>query len=145
MGVKEYDPDLVDVIISGFPVSGFQEDAIVTFAFDDAFYEIVKGVDGDVSRSRKVARTGKLTIHLLSTSQSNAELSALMLLGTQSGNGTSDVFPVLIRDRNGASLLATDKAWIEKAPDVAYGGKAGPRDWVLCLVKPAFLEAGVAG
>jgi hypothetical protein len=145
MGVKEYDPDLVDVIISGFPVSGFQEDAICSFEYDDNFYEIVKGVDGDVSRSRKVARTGKLTLNLMSTSQSNAELTALMTLGTQSGNGTSDVFPVLIRDRNGASLLATDKAWIEKAPNVAYGGKAGPRDWVLCLVKPVMVEAGVAG
>lgn len=145
MAVKEYDPDLVDVIISGFPVSGFQEDAIISFEFDDNFYELVKGVDGDVSRSRRVARTGTLTINLLQTSQSNAELTALMTLGTMSGNGTSDVFPVLVRDRNGASLIATDKAWIEKAPNVSYAGKAGPRDWVLRLVKPAFIEAGVAG
>lgn len=143
MSVKEYDPDLIDVIIAGFPVSGFQEDAIVSFEFNDDFYEIVEGADGDVSRSRKVARVGKLTIHLMNTSRSNADLTALMALGFTSGNGTADVFPVLIRDRNGASLIATDTAWISKAPPVEHTTKANNRDWELTLVKPAMVEAGV--
>ncbi len=140
--VKEYDPEMIDVIIFGFPVSGFQEDAIVEIEFDDDNYVIVKGVDGDVSRSRIIAKTATMTIKLMNTSRSNAELSAVMALG-QPGSGTADVGPALIRDRNGASLVATDTAWIMKAPNVAHGGKAGPRDWKFTLVKPVLVEAGV--
>ena len=141
--VNEYDPDLVDVIIDLVPITGFQEDAIVEFEFDEDFYEVVKGVDGDVSRSRKVARTGKLTIHLLNTSKSNAVLSALMAPGFSSGNGTADVFAFLIRDRNGASLVACEKAWIMKAPNVTHAGKAQPRDWVIACANPTIIEMGV--
>ncbi len=143
MTVAEYDPDLVDVVIDGVTLSGFQEDAIVEFEYDDEFYEIVKGVDGDVSRSRKVARTGKLTIHLLNTSKSNAVLSGLQNIGNTSGNGTADVFAFLIRDRNGASLVACDTAWVQKHPNIQHAGKAQPRDWVIACVKPAVVEAGV--
>lgn len=143
MAVKEYDPDLIDVVVDVFALSGWAEDAICEFEYDDEFYEIVKGVDGDVSRSRKVARTGKLTVHLLNTSESNAVLTGLMAPGFTSGNGTADVFTVLLRDRNGASLVSCDKCWIQKAPSVAHAGKAQTRDWVIAMSKPVMVETGV--
>lgn len=143
MSVNLYDPDLIDVVCDVATMSGFQEDSIVEFEYEDDFYEVVKGVDGDVSRSRKVARTGKMTIHLLNTSKSNAVLSALMAPGFTSGNGTADVFTVLIRDRNGASLVSCDTCWVMKAPNIAHAGKAQPRDWVIYMVKPVIVEAGV--
>lgn len=143
MSVNQYDPDLVDVVVDVATMSGFQEDSIIEFEFDDDFYEVVKGVDGDVSRSRKVARTGKLTIKLLNTSKSNAVLTALMAPGFTSGNGTADVFTVLIRDRNGASLIMCDTCWIQKAPNITHAGKAQPRDWVIAMAKPVLVEAGV--
>jgi hypothetical protein len=143
MALNEYDPDLVDVVVDVATMSGFQEDSICEFEYDDEFYEIVKGVDGDVSRSRKVCRTGKLTIHLLNTSKSNAVLTALMSFGFTSGNGTADVFTVLIRDRNGASLVSCEKCWIQKAPGIAHADKAQPRDWVIALEKPILVETGV--
>ena len=143
MSVNQYDPDLIDVVIDVATMSGFQEDSIVEFEYEDEFYEVVKGVDGDVSRSRKVARTGKLTIHLLNTSKSNAVLSALMAPGFTSGNGTADVFAVLVRDLNGASLVMCDKCWIQKAPNVVHAGKAQPRDWVIYMSKPVLVESGV--
>lgn len=141
--VNEYDPDLVDVVIDGVTMSGYQEDSIVEFEYDDDFYEVVKGVDGDVSRSRKVARTAKLTIHLLNTSKSNAVLTGLMTPSFTSGNGTADMFALLIRDRNGASFIACDKCWIMKAAPVAHAGKAQPRDWVITCVAPVMFETGV--
>jgi hypothetical protein len=143
MAVNQYDPDLVDIVIDVATMSGFQEDSICEFEFDDEFYEIVKGVDGDISRSRKVARTGKLTIKLLNTSKSNAVLSALMAPGFTSGNGTADVFAVLIRDRNGASLVSCDKCWIQKPATVVHAGKAQARDWVIMMSKPIMVETGV--
>lgn len=143
MSVAQYDPDLIDVVIDVATMSGFQEDSIVEFEYEDEFYEIVKGVDGDVSRSRKVPRTGKLTIHLLNTSKSNAVLSALMAPGFTSGNGTADVFVVMLRDRNGASIVSCDTCWIQKAPNVSHAGKAQPRDWVIYMQKPIMFETGV--
>jgi len=141
MSVKEYDPEMIDVIFGG-PLSGFQEDSIVEVEFDDENYQIVKGVDGDVSRSRIIAKTATVTIKLMNTSRSNADLSLIMALGSP-GSGKADVIPFLLRDRNGASLIATDEAWIQKPPNVSHSGKAGPRDWKITLVKPTFVEAGV--
>jgi len=140
--VKEYDPEMIDVIFSGFPLSGFAEDSIVEVEYESDRFQIVAGVDGDVSRSRIVARIAKVTVHLMNTSRSNADLTLVMALGSP-GSGTADVAPLLIRDRNGASLMATDTCWIHKEPNVSHGAKAGPRDWVFMAVKPTFVEAGV--
>ncbi len=142
MGVKEYDPDQVDVIFAGFPLRGFQEDSIIQITFDDDHYTIVKGVDGDVSRSRVVAKVATVTIKLMNTSRSNADLSAVYLLGGP-GSGTADVAPLLIRDRNGVSLFATDTCYISKPPDINHGGKANARDWKMTAVQPKWIEGGV--
>jgi hypothetical protein len=142
MSVKQYDPAQVDVIFAGFPLSGFQEDSIIEVEFDDDHYEIVKGVDGDVSRSRRVAKTATVTVKLMNTSRSNADLTAVYLLGTP-GSGSADVAPLLIRDRNGVSLFATDTAWVNKPPGITHGGKANARDWKLTVVNPKWIEGGV--
>ena len=142
MSVKEYDPDMIDVLVSGAPLSGFQEDSIIEVEFDDDDFQMVKGVDGDVTRSRVIARTATVTIKLLNTSRSNAVLSAIRAQGAP-GTGTADVFAFMLRDRNGASVLATDTAWIMHAPGISHSGKANARDWKLTLVKPTMLEAGV--
>lgn len=142
MGVKQYDIAQVDVIFAGFPISGFQEDTVIEVEFDDDHYTIVKGVDGDVSRSRVVAKTATITLKLMNTSRSNADLTAVYLLGGP-GSGTADVAPLLIRDRNGVSLFATDTCWVHKPPQITHGGKANARDWKLMAVDPKWIEGGV--
>lgn len=143
MTVKQYDPSEVDVVFGTFLLSGFQENAIVEVEHDDDFYTIVKGVDGDVSRSRVACRTATITIKLMSTSKSNVDLTAVTLMGGP-GAGKGDVTSILIRDRNGVSLFASSECWISKPPGPNYAEKANGRDWKLTCVKPEWIEGGVA-
>jgi hypothetical protein len=140
--VKIFDPENVDVVYGGVPLSGFAEDTFVTIEAEGDDWLEVDGVDGDLTRSKNLAQKYKVTFHLMSSSRSNAYLSGLRELDL-SETGGAGVTSILIRDRNGTSLFVADKAWIMKPPTATSGKTATPREWV-CRVKGAkFFEGGV--
>jgi hypothetical protein len=140
--VKIYDPENVDVIYAGVPISGFAEDTFVTIEAEAEDWLEVDGVDGDLTRSKNLAQKWKVTFHLMSSSKSDAFLSGLRELDL-SETGGAGVSPIMIRDRNGVSLFVSDKAWIMKPPTATYGKTASAREWV-CRVKGAkFVDGGV--
>ncbi len=140
--VKIYDPENVDVIYAGVPLSGFAEDTFVTIEAEaDDWFE-VDGVDGDLTRSKNMAQKYKVTFHLLSSSKSNAHLSALRALDV-SETGGAGVSPIMIRDRNGTSLFVADKAWIMKPPTATYGKQASAREWTVRVKGAQFFDGGV--
>src|SRR5207245_2623661 len=121
----EYDPDQVDILFGLAPLSGFSEEDMVTIEEDNENFITVIGVDGQATRSKQKARIATITVKLMSSSSSNAYLSAVLAAHLLASGGAG-VVPFLIRDRNGTSLFATDKAWISKVPPVTYSSKAGP-------------------
>jgi hypothetical protein len=131
--MQYFDPDLVDVIISGVPISGFGPDTICKFKEDGKRFKIVKGVKGDVTRSKILAKVGTLTIVTMSTSKSNDVLSLLHQTDISTPGGAG-VVAALIRDRNGTSLLAAPIAFVETMPEISYTGEAHPVEWEIMLI-----------
>jgi hypothetical protein len=140
--VKIYDPENVDVIYAGVPLSGFAEDTFVTIEAEGDDWLEVDGVDGDLTRSKNSAQKFKVTFHLMSSSKSNAHLSALRQLDV-SETGGAGVSPIMIRDRNGVSLFVADKSWIMKPPTATYGKQATVREWTVRVKGATFLDGGV--
>ncbi len=141
--MHEFDPDQHDVIFALVPLSGFGPDSMVTIEEDGPGYTYVKGVDGQVTRSKVLGQTALVTVTLMSSSQSNAVLSGIYTLGRDSAGG-ADVSPIMVRDRNGVSVFASDKAWIEGMPTVSRGPQAGPLEWKIRVVDYKFFEGGSA-
>ncbi len=133
MSTKHWNPDMVDTIVGVAPMSGFAEDGMITFVETGERFLVVVGVDGQVTRSKVVARIGKLTIKLMSSSKSNDVLSALHNLDILTPGGAG-VVPLAVNDRNGTSLLAAPECWIDKFPDLNMGKQAEAREWVLTVV-----------
>ena len=48
--------------------------------------------------------------------------------------GELQIFPLLIKKRNGEVLLSAEEAWVAKTPNSDFGRKAGNRQWILYTV-----------
>lgn len=123
-----WDPDQVDVIFDGIPLSGFAEDGIVTFEETGERFITVVGVDGDITRSKVKGKLGVLTIKLMSSSKGNDVLSAAHNLDILSPGGAG-VVAGAVNDRNSTSLLASPKMWIIGFPPLNLGKQAVPNEW----------------
>ena len=143
MGVQihEFDFDQVDCIFGLAPIDGWAEDSVISIEEDEEAFKIKKGVKGDITRSKVHGQTALVTLTLMSSSKSNAYLSGIHKLDKSKAGGAG-ITPILIRDRNGVSLFASDKAWIEKAPTVTYGAEASAREWKIRVVDYELFEGG---
>ena len=136
---KYWDPDQVDVIIGGFTMSGFADNSMIEFEEDGDRFNEVDGVDGTLTRSKKIVRKATLTVHLMNTSNSNDVLSGLLAtdLATPGGAG---VVAGMIRDKNGATLYLIPKMWVMGLPKDEMSDKATDRAWkVRCTQYVPFL------
>lgn len=121
------------VSIGTIPVSGFNEgdDPISVEISEDAFNLII-GAGGDATRSQSNNDSGLITIRLLQTSESNADLNALHILDKESGTG---VVPILIKDNDSSRSVTCGSAWIVKQATVTLGAGANALEWVLASDK----------
>jgi hypothetical protein len=141
-GTKHFDPDQVQTLFVGVPLEGFAEDSMIDWEWDVEAFKLVRGVDGQITRSKVLGRTATVTVHLMHSSRSNAYLTGIHTQDLLSPGGAG-VGPFLIRDGNGASLFATDEAWIINFPNGGYGSQTTPRDWKICCVSPKVIEGGI--
>ncbi len=131
--LKHYNPDLVDYIFGGVPISGYAEDGMIEIEEEGERFVIVKGTTGEIARSQVLAKVAKVTLKLLSTSDSNDVLSAAHLLDT-STDGGGGVVPQGMIDRNGRSVLAAPQGWVDGIPPIKMGAKAEERTWKLTVI-----------
>lgn len=141
MSFHEYDPDQVDVIFALAPISGFSEDDMVTIEEDEDGFILVTGVDGEFTRSKVKGVSAKVTIKIMSSSRSNDALSAIYEADRLAPGGAG-VVPILIRDNNGTSLFASDKAWIIKRPPRTFGKQAVPVEWQIQVIDQKWFQGG---
>jgi hypothetical protein len=125
-----YDPASLVVVFFGIPMQGFAEDSVVEVAYNEDAFTLQMGVDGDGTRSKTNNRSAQITVSLMQSSLVNDLLNQVHQLDLNSPNGLG-IGPLLIKDLNGRSLHAADKAWIMKSPDAAYAKEAGAREWVI--------------
>ena len=126
--VHEFDPDQHDIILFGVPMSGFGPDTMCTFEEDEDTFTVVEGVDGDFTRSKRIGKKGTLVVSLMSSSRSNDILSGVYNQDRAQPGGAG-VGPCMVRDRNGTSVLATDKCYIIKAPPITRSRQAVALEW----------------
>lgn len=128
MTVKHYDPKKVSVVFGVQPISGFADGEFVTVERNEDTFSILVGADGEACRSKNSNKSGKVTIRLMASSQSNDYLSELQLADEISGNSPS---PLQIKDSFGTSIHTAVTAWVVKSPTSAYGKDSGTREWVI--------------
>lgn len=139
--MKHWNPDLVDHILGGIILSGFSDDKMSSFEIQNEAFTLVRGVDGQFTRSFNPGQWGKLTISLMSSSKSNDILSALHN-ADQLVSGGAGVVPCAVNDRNGTGLLVAPESYVEKFATVNMGSKAEAREWTIVLVNPKVFVGG---
>ena len=130
MTVETYSPKRVEVIVAGVPLRGFADGTFISAERTrDAFATNV-GADGEVSRTHSADKTGKVTLTLQQTSDSNDFLSGLQNADEISLSGQ---FPFLLKDTNGRTLIASPFAWIDKAANSEFSNELTNREWIISL------------
>ncbi len=130
MTVETYSPKRVEVIVAGVPLRGFADGTFITAERTSDAFSTNVGADGEASRTASADRTGKVTITLQQTSDSNDFLSGLALGDEVSLNGQ---FPFLLKDTNGRTLIEAPCAWIDKIANSEFSNELTDREWVISL------------
>jgi len=129
--MKVYDSNEVSLIVAALPLeSGRGEEGGTFVALEyltDAFVDVVS-LDGEATRSKTNDNRATVTVTLMSTSSSNALLSALHNADKLANNGAG-VGPLLIQDRQGNTVYAAAESWVVKSPKQEFGQKAVPLEW----------------
>lgn len=137
-----YDINAVECSISGIPL----KDGVVSFAVEPegpAFADEA-GADGSVIRYATNERRANCTVVLKGSSDENAKLSALHAGDVAVTNGLG-VVPFMLKDGNGTSLIATDKAWITGMPGMTFANLPQDVTWTFRLVLSSPLQHIVGG
>lgn len=128
MTVETYSPKRVEVIFGGVPMRGFSDGTFVSVERTSEAFTTNVGADGEVSRTHSADKTGKITITLQQTSDSNDYLSALVIGDEVSLLGQ---LPILVKDTNGRTIVESPCAWIDKVANSEFGNELSDREWVI--------------
>lgn len=129
--VKVNDPNNVQIIVGGIPITGFGTGDFLQIDQPDDTFTDTQGADGEVIRSRNTPNPMvTITITLMESSAGNTVLSALHELDRIAGNGAG-VVPFLYKDGTGTSLFAAEKSWVSKPPTIVKGKEGKERTWTL--------------
>ena len=139
MALKAYNFAKVAVIFGGRQLTGFADGDAVTVERNEDAFTLLIGADGEGTRSKSNNRSGRVTVRLLQTSESNAILNAFAKADDLSDTGLQ---PLLVKDASGNSLYSAELAWIVKMPAATLGAEAGDREWVFETDNLVINEAG---
>jgi len=128
IGMQTYKAALVKVYLGRFNISGFGEDTFIEVEYNSDAFETNVGAQGDVSRSQNADDTIKVVLTLKGESLSNDVLSGIAavdrLLATE-------VYPLLIKDGSGTTLVSAGECWIKKPASIGFGKKREHCKWEL--------------
>lgn len=127
--LKVYGPDEVQIAFGPIAIRGYADGEFVKIEMNDDAFKLVTGTDGESTRSKTSNRGAKITVTLMQSSDTNGFLSAVHELDKSTPGGPG-ILPLIVKDSSGTSLYTAPKAWIVKAPTVAFGREPGPREWI---------------
>jgi len=128
-----YDSNQVDLIVVAIPIVDGRADDFVTVEADEEAFLTEKGADGHVVRYSTNNRLYKVKVKLKRSSEENQKLAALHGLDTNVPNGAG-IGAFLLKDNNGATLMAAASCWIEKMPSWQMGKAVGDVEWMFAVV-----------
>lgn len=140
MAIAVYSPEDVVVLLAGFiNISGFAEGTFVSISKDVGNFSTRESSDGVVSRNHAKSATYTVTLTLASTSESNQALSIAAALDNATKMG---MFPFIIKDTLGSTLLFAPKAWIENMPDTPFDVNVTDRKWNIKCANAVLMVGG---
>ena len=122
-----FDPKQLSVIVGPYIVKGFSETMVSISRATDAFTMIV-GADGEATRVKSNDNSATITITLQQGSPSNDDLSKI---ATADRLGSVGIFPLLIKDNLGNTVMSAPTAFISKVPDIVFAKTHQDRAWVI--------------
>lgn len=137
MGIYTYSPSEVDLIISGYKVTGWNSIAVSRTA---PTFTMVRGIRGKNTRTRSRDTSAVIFIDVARTSAVNTVFSEVVRQDAQYGTGRLEV---LLKDKNGKSLYSSNEAFIDRYPDDAFTTELNNRRWsITCLTTDEWNVAG---
>lgn len=131
--LANYDSEAVSLIIAALSIRDGRAEEFVTVDKDDDSYGEEQGSDGAVCRFATHSTLYTVTVKLKGFSSENQKLMALHALDTNATNGAG-IGLFLLKDSNGATLMASDKCWIKKPPQGGFGKTRPDCEWVCKVV-----------
>lgn len=136
---KTYDPSQISVIIGGASITGFAEGTMISVARNEDAFSYAPSTTGGGSRVKNSNKSGRITLTLQKTSESNEILDNYADLDEVSNDG---IFSSLVRDNNGKDLHKGESCWVVKKPDSEESKELPTREWI---IEVAELEMNVKG
>lgn len=137
--MKSFDLTRVLIAVDGVSITGFQDGDAVTIVFDNDFWNKVVGADGEVARSARNDRTGKITFNVLYSSKANETFNAILARQAT----LEDVVGITIVDLQGGAEVEAPQCWIMKAPDITYSSDMGVQEWIFDTGQMTVEYAGI--
>ena len=128
MAVSTFNPKDVIIVVGGVPISGYADGTFLEITQDVQQFTKTTGADGYTTRVKSNNYGATATITLAQSSPSNDVLSALAAADRLTSTG---VFPILIKDMSGSTIIFAGTAWIQQIPDATFGNEINTRAWVI--------------
>jgi hypothetical protein len=108
----------------------------------DPSFTIKRGADGSVVRSKTYSNVWMVKLVILQTAAINAVLSAILIEDEKATNGAG-VGPLLVRDRQGLSVIAGSSCWIEGHPKtIKFGAEQSNNEWTIVVANGTAFVGG---
>lgn len=127
-----YNPKKVLFNWKGITARGYVAGSFIVVQMNAEMFTTNTGASGDVCRVQSNDESGKVTLRLMATSPTNAELSTQAALDKITGLNYG---ALQIKDLNGLTVHSAEQAWIEKMPDDDKGMEVGEIEWVFACAQ----------
>lgn len=140
---KIYDSKNHTLVLVALPITDGLADPFVKVTPRGPAFEDDAGICGEVIRAATHENRYDIEITLKGSSVHNAQLAAIHA-ADQLSPGGAGVGGFLLKDNNGSTIYACDRAWITEAPGVERGKLPGDVTWkAVAVITP--LAAIVGG
>lgn len=127
MTFRRYSPDQVKISFGGIAITGYMDGTFVDAERNEDQYTMHVGSLGDVTRTRNLNKTGKVTITLMQHAPINELLQTKLSL-----DDLADIppQPLQIKDLSNNMRVHASQAWITKPPKIERAKESAGIQWV---------------
>lgn len=123
-------------------IGGFSADSVVSIEYPDETWTETVGTDGRTTRTHRLDKTLRVTVHLDQTSVSNDVLSALMKYDENDLTGVGGIFTCTLADKSGRSYAYSSQCYVKRPQSQEFGSAVSTRDWVVVM---AWADQNIGG
>lgn len=130
--LRKYAPDDVSSSVGTQAVTGVKEGTFIEADRDVDMASMEAGSDGEVTLIISPIMTGKVKFTLQQASPLNDYFTTLQQ-AIQNKDTTNGIVPLLVKDKNGTTVIQSQQAIIQKPVKVTFADKTEGREWTfLC-------------